>query len=925
MRADQLTEAQDLVDLVDDRSSPLVAAEKACSSSELSIRRGHYADASTGMARCKEYLQHLQGNVKLAGYYHYISGFHHQMTGNYHPSIEDYEKALGLVMLDNPSPNEALLSILNNLGNVYYRMGENAKSLSIHLEVLAGRRELWGNQHPKIAATLGNIGNSYEAAGNPEAALRHHRAAETIWRSQANAFQLQLGFTLNNIGLAHMAMDELDLAHASMKEALDIKAAILGPESASYASSLTYMGRIESRMNRMESGLGRVERALEIYEHLELKDHLRYSIARGEMASILRDQGMLERALDVVNDEIERIVDRSSSVLSDLYLIQSQVHLAMRAYASAYQSAVTSIDLNTETVGAGASESILLLRDASNSSLLLDALEVKAQSLMRMAETERVFGIWHRAFDTLENLITLSNAGSLGLLSSGAREQRGNRFDDQLADFIEIGISFSEQQRDEQLNRRLLIATDMYLGGHLMSELLSMQSQDQPENSAPHDALERGATEPGVPWISLPRSGYQSLGGFHVGAGQPTALSETFRLLNGLVLPKVRSGQSIIEYVQIRDEAIAFVITSEGVSVHRLLDPARVLSRKETVLEALRARQTERFITAAADLYDVLLRPIEPLIQQDDLLIIPHDVASGIPFELLITPNDVTAWSPSLSQELPYLIRNRSISYGYSLAQLVYNADRTERTYQREFLGIAPVFDQGRASSMEETFMQGIRAGETTTAPQSLEALPGSEKEILEISELLKNRTTGGHPPEPDAVNVYLRESLTETGLKQLPLSQYRYIHFATHGYLSRTGPFQAGILLKTDPNSKDDGVLLANEIANMTIDSELVVLSSCDSAVESTWSEQSTGLAKSFLYAGSRHVVASLWPSDDAGTPVLMRTFYAYLSEGHPVDKALRAAKLDLLGQGGALANPYYWAGFIHIGAPSGLGRSAQ
>ncbi|NBQ25877.1 MAG: tetratricopeptide repeat protein, partial [Verrucomicrobia bacterium] len=146
MRADQLTEAQDLVDLVDDRSSPLVAAEKACSSSELSIRRGHYADASTGMARCKEYLQHLQGNVKLAGYYHYISGFHHQMTGKYHPSIEDYEKALGLVMLDNPSPNEAMLSILNNLGNVYYRMGENAKSLSIHLEVLAGRRELWGNQ-----------------------------------------------------------------------------------------------------------------------------------------------------------------------------------------------------------------------------------------------------------------------------------------------------------------------------------------------------------------------------------------------------------------------------------------------------------------------------------------------------------------------------------------------------------------------------------------------------------------------------------------------------------------------------------------------------------------------------------------------------------------------------------------------------------
>jgi CHAT domain-containing protein len=116
---------------------------------------------------------------------------------------------------------------------------------------------------------------------------------------------------------------------------------------------------------------------------------------------------------------------------------------------------------------------------------------------------------------------------------------------------------------------------------------------------------------------------------------------------------------------------------------------------------------------------------------------------------------------------------------------------------------------------------------------------------------------------------------------------------------------------------------LFAHEVADLEINSELVVLSSCDSAVETGMGSEISGLAKSFLYAGSRNVVASIWPSDDVGTRILMRILYAYMAEGHAVDEALRLAKLDLLEMGGPIANPYYWAGFIHIGAPSGIRKA--
>ena len=72
-----------------------------------------------------------------------------------------------------------------------------------------------------------------------------------------------------------------------------------------------------------------------------------------------------------------------------------------------------------------------------------------------------------------------------------------------------------------------------------------------------------------------------------------------------------------------------------------------------------------------------------------------------------------------------------------------------------------------------------------------------------------------------------------ETVLKG-DLSQYRYVHFATHGLLDSERPGLSSLVLSmVDAQGKpQDGFLRANDIYNLKLPAELVVLSACQTGL---------------------------------------------------------------------------------------------
>jgi len=149
-------------------------------------------------------------------------------------------------------------------------------------------------------------------------------------------------------------------------------------------------------------------------------------------------------------------------------------------------------------------------------------------------------------------------------------------------------------------------------------------------------------------------------------------------------------------------------------------------------------------------------------------------------------------------------------------------------------------------------------------------------------------------------------------------LSRYRIIHFATHGLLNSEHPLLSGLVFSlVDENGKpQDGFLRMHEIYNLQLPAELVVLSACQTALgEEIKGEGLVGLARGFMHAGARRVVASLWQVDDMATAQLMGYFYRGMLKGNlrPA-AALRAAQIEL-SRSPRWSSPYYWAGFVMQG----------
>jgi CHAT domain-containing protein len=185
-----------------------------------------------------------------------------------------------------------------------------------------------------------------------------------------------------------------------------------------------------------------------------------------------------------------------------------------------------------------------------------------------------------------------------------------------------------------------------------------------------------------------------------------------------------------------------------------------------------------------------------------------------------------------------------------------------------------------------------------------LAALPNTRREVEAIGEMFA----------PAARKLYFGEGASESLFKLEDLRRYRRIHFATHGLFDAQTIARSGLMLA--PGGGDDGLLTADEIAEMDLEAELVVLSACNTgAGRLANSEGVVGLTRAFLHAGAEEVAVSLWGVSDLTTADFMRQFYGRLSAGVEPAAALREAKLEMISGRGAERHPYYWAPFVLVG----------
>ncbi len=139
----------------------------------------------------------------------------------------------------------------------------------------------------------------------------------------------------------------------------------------------------------------------------------------------------------------------------------------------------------------------------------------------------------------------------------------------------------------------------------------------------------------------------------------------------------------------------------------------------------------------------------------------------------------------------------------------------------------------------------------------SLKDLPYSRQEVLDA-----NSAIGG------GNLLLIGQDATESAFKRAASRRFGTIHLAVHGFAGDPDPNQAGLALLPDIAAGEDGMLHAPEIATMRVNTNLVVLSSCDTAVGPIEGEEGIStLSNPFLLAGARPVVSTLWSIENTSS----------------------------------------------------------
>jgi CHAT domain-containing protein len=162
---------------------------------------------------------------------------------------------------------------------------------------------------------------------------------------------------------------------------------------------------------------------------------------------------------------------------------------------------------------------------------------------------------------------------------------------------------------------------------------------------------------------------------------------------------------------------------------------------------------------------------------------------------------------------------------------------------------------------------------------------------------------------------LLLDRAATEEKLKSVPLYSYDVLHFAVHVAVDSDHPDRTALILADGPGSTEDGLLQAREIAHLRLGARLVVLSGCNTGSPIFQSSfDNASLVRSFLFAGAKSVLASLWTIDDTYTAYLMGQFYSHLRQGADTGTALAEAKRDAIHRF-RNAGITQWAGFRLVG----------
>jgi CHAT domain-containing protein len=901
------------------------------------------------------------GDKKLEAYVLNETGLIYQSMGDRDKALENYNQSLKLKREVNDRWGEG--ATIDNVGLLYSSQGYKPKALEFYLEALQIHRDV--KDRVGEAASLNNLGSVNNALGKKDKALDYYEQAVAIMRAIGD--KRSEAITLSNLGVLNASLSDKEKTVSYYTQALQIahetgnkqgEAVILNnlgqfysatgdrPKAVEYYTKSLEMRRENSDRRgeaNMLSNLGSTYNAAG--DRQKALDYYAQALDKARQAGDYRLQaGVLQviaRTYDLLNDK-PKAVDYFNQSLSITRSLNDQVSEA----ATLAMIAQFERDRNHLAEARQRIEAAIEIIDTLRSSI-----ETQEIRTAYFATVKKYYDFY---VDLLMQLQQQDSSGNHQAEALQVNERAHARM--LIETLIEAkakirqGVDPALLEREREALKQLSAKADRF------ARLLGSKPSEE------QIAAARNEVEAARNQIQQVRTQIRTTSPRYAALTQPASLS-----LAEIQKEVVDENTLLLEYALGEERSHLWAITATSITsfplpnrkeietavkqVYGLLTARNKFVRFETKPEkqVRIAKADAQFPGAALALSKLILGPVANQLGNKKLLIVSDGALQYIPFAALPDPaaqaqkvdksRPQAKPSPKATDNYrPLILQHEVVSIPSATTLALLRKEVSGRKTAPKTIAILadPVFDKDderfktefakRKATKPAELVAQRRGVNDFTSEELSRALEDTEmaEEQVKLPRLLGTR----HEAETIAslvAKANLKEALDFTANRELAtsdeLSQYRYLHFATHGILNSQYPELSGIVLSLvdEEGNPQNGFLRGHEIYNLNFPAELVVLSGCQTGLgKDIRGEGIVGLTRSFMYAGAARVMVSLWAVNDELTARLMSKFYRDLLSAKRLTPAaaLRNAQLFLL-KDKQFNSPYYWAAFILQGEP--------
>ncbi len=867
--------------------------------------------------------------------------------------VEERRLRLSVSVLGEKHPDaiSGLRDVAIAYQNVY---GDGYKrSLPLLEKALRLRTEVLGEQHQSTLTLMTDVANAYAFTGRGADALAVYEKELRITSAAFGPTDERTQSALLVVAIAYSNMGREAEALPIFERGWRASVAKKGEKSRDSVFSLVRLAASYARLNRNAEALKLMQRAMQLRKEVfPAKD--RETIYFIEiLAGIYLNLGRAAEALPLFAEAAKLNAEDAGQQSSITSRSMAYCHEQLGNLEEARKVYRRLLQSRTEVLGAGHPDTIMSLADLARVERSLGH-EAQARALYERAipaiETLRangdlspenrqaLFAQWAGAYKAYAGLLVAAgnNIESFRLAElSKARtllESTAMRYADQ-----STVLSAEEREKAQSFERRIAKLSDAIVAESGRAERRLVLEADKNQAIAEFAAYRR------------------ELAGKHPKYAQLNDVKVLGSDAGRAVLP---DGALFVSYVLDGDRLIVFTLSKDDLQAQALEAITalaqtietyrRLISRPDGVLAGeerawrlpdgsytVASSQPGPDATPVKDPQEIGLylgqRLLEPLAQRlsgwKQLIISADGALAVLPFETL-----PVAGKP--------LIADHDVSYVQSVSMLALLRSRDEdyrrrgeRKERKDLLamgnaiyeaepggqgprGAGPAQDRA-AAGLDLGKMLSRNAGDARGVERIFKLmharwpnLPGTGTEIANVAQIFG----------AGQATIFTRQDATEAKLLQLnsqhALTEFRYLLFSAHGFLSVEEPaLSALVLSQVNKAPGTDGYVTAAKWPGYELASDLVVLSACETGLgKIVQGEGVMGLPYALYVAGNKNTLLSLWPVFDEGTAEFMTAFFTKLKAGMTQSAALSETKREFIA-GSRFPAPAYWAPFILYG----------